>query len=280
MSQAAELIAVEDIPLADIDVGQRIRPVSETALESLLASIRETGHMADEIHVRKVPGGQHVLIAGGHRLEAAKRLEWPTIRAKVWKCSGQWARLWELDDNLAHAELDTLELATFLASRKALFHKMHPESAGGKAGAAARWEDATDIVSFASTIAEKRGISERHVRRLTSAGEALTPDQKRRLRDAPKAPTLADLTALAKEGDEAARSHAITAFSNGDAKSVKAALAARQNKPVKNPVQTAHEGLLNAFRRAPMAAKRAFVRDYADDLAQLLADLQDGGGDE
>lgn len=272
--RAAELMCVEDLAVESIGVGQRVRPVSEVALESLMVSIKETGHMADEIHVRKASGGKLTLIAGGHRLEAAKRLEWATIRAKVWRCSAQWAKLWELDDNLAHAELDTLELATFLAARKELYLKMHPESAGGRAGAASRWEDATDIVSFASTIAEKRGISERHVRRLTMAGEALSHDQQRWLRDAPKRPTLADLTAIAKEGDEGERSQAIIAFSNGDAKSVKAALSARQNTPVKSPVQKAHEGLMNAFRRAPMQAKRSFVRDNVDELEQLIADFR------
>lgn len=273
----AELIGIEDLPLDAIGVGQRIRPVSEVALESLLVSIRETGHMADEIHVRRSVGGKVSLIAGGHRLEAAKRLEWPTIRAKVWKCSAEWAKLWELDDNLAHAELDTLELATFLAARKALYLKMHPETAGGRAGAHSRWEDAADIVSFASTISEKRGISERHVRRLTAAGEALSHDQQRWLRAAPKAPTLADLTAIAKEGDDTARSQAIISFSNGEAKSVKAALSAGQSKPVKSPVEAAHEGLLKAFARAPMEAKRRFVRDYADELRGLL---EDGGAPE
>lgn len=267
----AKLIGIEELPIEKVEFGERVRPVSEAALESLIASINEIGHMADEIHVRKMKGGVYKLIAGGHRLAAAHCLDWTTIRAKVWECSATWARLWELDDNLAHAELDALELATFLAERKRVYLKLHPEKATfAGAGAAARW-DATDTMSLASTIAEKRGISERHVYRLLAAGEALNHNQIRWLRDAPKRPTLADLQAIAKEGDEHERSQAIIAFSNGEAPTVKKALAARKVKvAVKDPVELEHHGLLNAFRRASKEAKRRFVRDMADELRALL----------
>ena len=232
----AKMIGIENLPIDQIEEGDRVRPVSETALASLMGSIRELGHMADEIHVRKMKNGGRKLIAGGHRLEAARRFGWTSIAAKVWECSATWARLWELDDNLAHAELDALELATFLAERKRVYLKLHPEKATfAGAGAAARW-DATDTMSLASTIAEKRGISERHVYRLLAAGEALNHDQIRWLREAPKRPSLADLQAISKEGDEHERSQAIIAFSNGEAPTVKKALSARRAKaPRKRP---------------------------------------------
>lgn len=51
----------------------RLRPVSESGVESLIASISETGVMKDAIHVRKKKDGSLHLIAGGHRLEAARR---------------------------------------------------------------------------------------------------------------------------------------------------------------------------------------------------------------
>ena len=113
----AELISTGPVPVADIHAEKRLRPVSETALVSLMASIGELGVMKDEVHLRQVGGknSRLVLIAGGHRLEAAKRLDWKAIPAKVWKCSADWARLMEIDDNLANAELDALELAIFLA---------------------------------------------------------------------------------------------------------------------------------------------------------------------
>ena len=268
----AKLVGVEYLPLDAIEVAARIRPVSEAALESLIGSIKETGHMLAEIQVRRLKGGGYRLMAGGHRLEAARRLGWVTIASKIYDCGARWARLVELDDNLAHAELDVLEMATFLAERKKVYLEMHPEKRQGIAGGKARQNSATDIVSVAKTIAEKRGFSERHVYRLMSAGEALTADQKRWLRDAPNKVTLADLTALAKEGDERARTDAILEFTRGNSKSVKKALSARTSGPIKSPVEKASEGLINAFRRAPKEARRRFVKTYIEELQELIDD--------
>lgn len=272
---SARLLGIENLPINGIDASKRLRPLSEAALQSLTASIRETGHMADEIHVRKVRD-EYLLIAGGHRLEVGRREGWETIRAKVWECSAQWAKLWELDDNLAHAELSTLELATFLAERKAVFLKMHPEKRKDVSGGLARHGLATDIVSVAKTIAEKRGISERHVYRLMAAGERLTHDQLRWLRDAPKQPTLADLTALSKVADERVRTKAILDVTRGDAASLKASLKTHSDTPSKtskSDTEQAHERLLAAFDRAPKAARARFVRDRADELRALLSEV-------
>ena len=46
--------------------------MSEAGVEALKASIIETGVMKDAIHVRRKKGGVLVMIAGAHRLEAAR----------------------------------------------------------------------------------------------------------------------------------------------------------------------------------------------------------------
>ncbi|WP_159966781.1 ParB N-terminal domain-containing protein, partial [Profundibacterium mesophilum] len=109
----------------------RLRPVSEAGVLSLVASIGELGVMKDPIHVRRVPhrGGALELMAGGHRLEAARRLGWTDIPATVWTCSDDWAHLVEIDDNLGGSELGALDTAVFLAARKRIYEKLHPEAA-------------------------------------------------------------------------------------------------------------------------------------------------------
>lgn len=265
----------EDLPVADIVFGNRVRGFSDTGVQAVIASIEQLGHMADEIHVRRKKDRTLILIAGGHRLEAAKRLGWETIRSKVWDCSEDWARLLEIDDNLAHAELDALELATFLAERKRVFHKVHPEKRQGVAGALAKHGLATDIVSLAASVAEKRGLSQRHVYRLIAAGEALSHDEVRWLSDAPKRPALADLLAVTKVPAGHDRAQAIIQFSNGTAKTVRAALKAIRldAAPPKDPVEEAFKALCKAFERAPKTVQRRFVAAHARSLSQLIDEV-------
>lgn len=136
----AKLISTGDVKITDIDAGDRLRPVSVAAVEGLVASINELGRMKDEIHLRKAreKNAPLVLIAGGHRLAAAKILGWETIPAKVWDCSNDWAVLLEIDDNLAQAKLSALELAIFLSRKKAVYERLRPETKAGMAGALAR----------------------------------------------------------------------------------------------------------------------------------------------
>ncbi|MCU9850381.1 ParB N-terminal domain-containing protein [Defluviimonas sp. WL0024] len=115
------LMQITSVAVAEVDARRRLRPVSEAGVESLLASIAETQVMKDAIHVRKLKDGKLVLIAGAHRLEAAKRLGWEEIEAKVWTdVTDDWAQLMEIDDNLAGAEMNALDTAVFLAERQRL----------------------------------------------------------------------------------------------------------------------------------------------------------------
>lgn len=261
------------VPVADIDAKNRLRPVSEAGVEALKASIAETGVMKDAIHVRQKKGKGLVLLAGAHRLEAARQMGWTEIEAKVWTdVTDDWSRLMEIDDNLAGAEMGPLDTAVFLAERKAVYERLHPETKRGVAGALAR-HSATDIVSvasFAATTAEKFGLSERHVYRMLSIGGALSHDELRWLR-ASKAPIrLADLQALAKIGDGKERSQVCIRLSNG-AKSAADAwrshrAEAGDEAPVKDPVEEAFIALSKAWARAPMAAKKRFLINHRHDI--------------
>lgn len=190
------------VPVADIDTRNRLRPVSAAGVESIIASIGEVGVMKDPIHVRRKKGGQLVLIAGGHRLEAAKRLGWSEIEAKVWvDVTDDWSRMMEIDDNLAGAELNPLDTALFLAARKEVYERLHPEAKRGYAGGMARHGQLTDMMSvssFATATAEKFGMTDRHVRRLIAAGAALQPGHVEQLRQSARPVSLADLQVIAK----------------------------------------------------------------------------------
>lgn len=274
-----KLLSSDRVAVAEIVVKDRLRPVSEAAVESLIESITDLGVMKDAIHVRQ-KGGKLILIAGAHRLAAAKLLGWETIPAKVWtEVSDDWARLMEVDDNLAGAELNPLDTALFLASRKRLYEKLYPDTkaATGADLVAKRWHtaDTMSAVSFAAATAEKFGISERHVRRLVAAGEALGVDGAR-LHAARVQLTLKDMLELSKIKGPTERYAVVDALLQGRSTKVSDARRAHategQPVEVKDPVEEAFKGLMAAWNRAPAAARRRFVLEMTEEFVTATFD--------
>jgi len=263
----------------------RLRPVSEAGVESLLASIKEVGVMKDAIHVRKKKDGSFHLIAGAHRLEAAKRLGWKDVEAKVWTdVTDDWAHIMEIDDNLAGAEMNALDTAVFLARRKEIYERLHPETKAktGAALAAQRWDtaDTVSVASFAASTAEKFGLTDRHVRRMIAAGIKLAPNEVAELRAAPKAVTLKDLTEIGQIENTIERYDVVSHLSQGKSKSVTEALrtirGASSDAQEKDPVDTGAKGISDAWKRAPIAARRRFVEEHRAALEEMLGSGPEG----
>src|SRR5690349_2983538 len=91
---------VEEVRIDCIVKGDRVRPrLSENAIIALMDSMREIGLINPISIVR--PRNQPQLITGAHRLEAARRLGWQTIRCTVVSNSeADNLRLAEIDENL------------------------------------------------------------------------------------------------------------------------------------------------------------------------------------
>jgi len=275
---AEQLKTITELPVGDIVMRNRLRPVSPAGVAAIRASIEELGVMQDPIHVRKVPhrGGEFVLLVGAHRLTAAIEMGWETIPVTCWKCNDDFATLMELDDNLAGADLTALDTAVFLAERKRIYEKLHPETRQGHAGAAAR-HSATDIMSvatFTNSSAEKFGLTDRHIRRLVAAGTALSPAEIKDLRGAEKKIALNDLIGLSKIGDEAERHHVVASLAQGKAKNVSAARKVWKHgdrtPPKPSATDAAYRKLLDAWNRAPKAAQRQFVDERSEEIIPLL----------
>lgn len=269
---------VEELRVADIVVRDRLRPVSEAGVESLLASIRDLGTIKDEIHVRLARRGGNAemrLLAGGHRLEAARRLGWDSIRAKVWRdITDDLARLIEVDDNLAGAEMDALDQAIFLSERRRVYENLHPETRRGSAGALRRW-DANDIrvvcmESFTTATAAKFGISPRHVQRMAKAGDRLGPGERQRLQGAERRPSQADLLLLAKIDEAGDRIAVVERLWSGQtAREALRALSA-EPKPQADPVTDQLRALKAAWSRSGAVARRRWVEEAFEELQELV----------
>lgn len=284
---AEQLKTITELPVKDIVMRDRRRPVSAAGVAAIRASIEELGVMQDPIHVRKVPhrGGEYVLMVGAHRLTAAIEMGWETIPVTCWKCNDDFAALMELDDNLAGAELSNLDKALFLAERKRVYERIHPEAKAmtGADLVAKRWNTAElgSVVSFADSIADAMGITPTQIRKICRAGMSLDPRDVQLLRKAPKPVALKDLLEISKIAETGERYHVVEALSTGGAKSASEARKAWKQKKGEAPApanqtEQAFARLSDAWKRAPKAARARFLETFAEQIQTELQELVDG----
>jgi N6-adenosine-specific RNA methylase IME4 len=165
-----------DVGLAGIAaLPGRMRALRQEVVDALAESMAASGLIAP-IAIREAEATGHYLIAGRHRLEAARKLKWETISAIVLEgADADRARLVEIDENLVRGELSPAERAQHLAERKRLYEAQHPETrqggAPGKAGGGKKAKSA-NLAGFAQDTAGKTGKSSRAVHRDVQRAEA------------------------------------------------------------------------------------------------------------
>lgn len=274
-----KLIETTHLSPDEIDASNRLRPVSEAGIEGLIASIEELGLIKDEIIVRKIKrSGKLVLIAGAHRLEAARRMN-IKVPAKIYECTDDWAALMEAHDNLANTELTALDLSIFLSAHQKAYEKIHPETKAGVAGGRARQNQQRNCSSFAEIVAEARGITPRQVRKIISAGNGLDAAEISTLRNAKKPISLQNMIDLAAIGNREERAFVCDALAEGN---VRTASEARKTfmrggstaKPPRDNTDEGFKAILTAWRRASTRSKQRFVDECNIELSELLEAIQ------
>lgn len=101
--------------IEDIQVGERHRALSTEAVDRLAASMRDIGlrqpisvRIVDEMMVDGyLTAGVPILVAGAHRLAAAKALGWTHIDCIEVEDDPISAELWEIAENLHRCDLST-----------------------------------------------------------------------------------------------------------------------------------------------------------------------------
>ncbi len=178
------------IGIERIAVTDRLRTVERSWVVELSRSMDALG-LQSPITVTPDDADGYRLVAGAHRLEAAKLLNWQTIEAKVVSGDALELRLREIDENLLRRELSQLDRAAHLAERQRIYEEINPESKRGPSGALARWMQ-TQTISFASETAEKCGLSERSIQLAIQRYSRIAPDVRARIA----------LTRIAEKGTE------------------------------------------------------------------------------
>lgn len=285
MREPTLILTKTSLPIDAIELHGRLRPVSEAGVATILASIREIGQLANPIVVRQLRrDGETIwrVLDGAHRLAAAKELGWTEVPVRVFECTDDQARLLEVDGNLAGAELNPLDQAVFLAARKRVYEKLHPETkADAFKGNRHTGSLVAELSSFARTTAEKFGMTDRQVRKIIAAGSRLGPDEIAQLRRAPKPVTLADLQAISNIVNPAERCDVVKLLEGGKAKSATDArrvILQRDAGDATEPADLAEvvaADLTRRWGRAPMAAKRRFAEQVWAEMSRILRDAGD-----
>jgi len=172
------------ININKIIINPNRREASPSDVRKLADSIAEIGLM-NPITL----DADHNLIAGLHRLEAAKLLGWSEIECNVCELDELHAELAEIDENYIRANLTPLETSQLLFRRKEIYEALHHETKAGVAQGngvkrSAGDSDLADNLSvrpksFAQDTAKKLGVDERTVRRQVKIAKDLSPEAQR-----------------------------------------------------------------------------------------------------
>lgn len=161
------------IRIFQIKVNPGRREADPEAVHKLADSISKVG-LINPITVDQ----EYTLIAGLHRLEAAKMLGWAKIECTVSDLDGLLAQLAEIDENLIRCGLDHVEEWEQLARRKEIYEKLHPETRQGQRNGQTSKTETVSVLEakpFAEDTAEKLGVTARTVRSRIQVAKNLTP---------------------------------------------------------------------------------------------------------
>ncbi len=201
-------------PINMIEVEDRLRSVDEAAVDHIAESMEQRGQIYP-IQIRTIEPGRFRLIAGAHRIAAARKLGWTHIEAfLVDDLEEEEARLLEVDENLCRAELSPVDKAHFFATRKEIYQRLYPETRHGGDRKSLEYRDningpqwpldpnSRDLprnrpLSFAEDTAASTPWSPRTIKRYTRIGERLDPDLRKALSGTPVGRRLKDLERIA-----------------------------------------------------------------------------------
>ena len=165
------------IPIHEIKINPGRRQAVPGSVRELADSIAEIG-LLNPITVDR----GHTLIAGLHRLEAAKLLGWTEIEFVISGLEGLPAERAEIDENFVRSDLTALEFGELLLRRKELYEALHPEvkNGGDHSSAESRTSKCRSalISAFAQDTAEKLGVGRRTMERQVQIAKRLTPETK------------------------------------------------------------------------------------------------------
>ena len=164
------------IKISEIKIKPGRRETTPRYVEELTKSITAIG-LINPITIDQ----DKTLVAGLHRLEAAKLLGWTEIECNTVNMDNLQTELAEIDENIVRIGLSHRELGEQFMRRKEIYEMLHPETRQGmRNGQTSKSANLASLEtkSFAQDTAEKTGMSKRTVSRLLQIANNLSADAK------------------------------------------------------------------------------------------------------
>lgn len=185
------------IPINEIKINPGRREALPERVAELAKSIAEVG-LLNPITLDR----GNTLIAGLHRLEAAKLLGWSEVDYTVSSLEGLRAELAEIDENFVRTDLSAIEYGDLLLRRKEIYEALHPETKNGGDRKSEKIRSAkctSDFSkSFVNDTAEKLGVNPSTIRRQVQTAKNMTPEAKAIIRDSGAKVTKKDAMKLSR----------------------------------------------------------------------------------
>lgn len=171
----------QQLSVERIIVARGAPPLDEATVTALAESMGRVG-LINPVTVWRPTGVMPELIAGHHRLEAARRLGWEQISAFVIEGDDHdqqaavGAEIRGIDENLIRRTLSDAERASMIARRKELYEIQHPETKNGGGAEGIRGKPVRqigDLDRFTKEVAKVTGKSERAVQRDATRAKAI-----------------------------------------------------------------------------------------------------------
>ena len=177
-----------DVPIQKVIIGKRMRTTNALKVSELAESFRDIS-IINPISIDE----NYKLIAGNHRLAAAKECGWKTIRAIVFSYNELINQLQEIDENLFINSLCYISQSENIAKREEILSVLGKRTKRG--------HSIVDDVFSTDVLAEKLGVSNR-VYRLRRQVSNLIPVAREALRGTRHGDNLVELVMLSRLEDE------------------------------------------------------------------------------
>lgn len=252
------------IKISDIKISDRNRKFNRESCKELADSIQKIGLLQPI-----VIDNNYNLIAGLHRLEAARILGWEEIPCQIVYFDELNSEIAEIDENLIRADLLVLERADLLARRQEIYELLHPETKAGVSQVLSMHRhlghNVTEFISatpaFAKNIAGKAKVSERKIRQEIQISKNILPEIKNIIGDTNLADSKVDLINLCRlEGN--IQKEVVNKIQKGEANKVKDAL-----------YLVKKENINRQFAKAEQATAQADIGIISNDIELSAGDV-------
>lgn len=277
------------IRVADIDIGDRLRPIDE-AWADALGSIMAREGQRTPIVVCRLPGTKRwTLVAGGHRVAGARLHGIAYLKAEHISADRTERRLTEVSENIWRRGLDPIDRAAFVAELHDLLKVragVDPTQSPQQIAANVRWKkelkaeagDASDKMSeaygFSDQVADQLGLNRRTIERDLLLYRRLSPSDVERLREA-RHPVLGNASELRKLAalDDHKRSSVVGLLIHpmGLAKTVSQAVAVLDQRPTKDPEIKRLSAFIGAFQRMGVTERKAALHELVGMMTPVQA---------